>query len=345
MRLAPDEVREVIGFDKEKAEFRECIQSNPCMMIRKSGSEFVCPTHNTYFKPALDAKVNASALWPRILDGLKLFNIPESQLTGVTAFRLSMVQRPRFTAELLPPTTTSSGTFGCLLGDAANAIHFWPGRGLNSGFAAAHSLARNLATRWTGVLRDSDFMRHEAAMAMLQYRHKSRAWRAMISTDPYGKITPIQQVIGDSYRGSVVPDTYEEVFFQRLKEARDRLNGRLDDLPKDSDLKRTISRLAPQTLKALVESKPWDTPSMGGEEADVDMLWASMPPKQSLAPPVPKPSISQSEVDETASPTRHHRVRYFLAGGALTAAIIVVWQRGLTQAISDAITWAQSWFA
>jgi hypothetical protein len=170
MRLAPEEVREVIGVDIGGDEVHQCIQSNPCGMLRKNGGEFLCPTHNTGFKPAIDARKGASVLWPRIEDGLKLFNIPESQLTGVTAFRVSMVQRPRFTTELLPPTPATSGTFGCLIGDAANAIHFWPGRGLNSGFAAAYSLAKNIATRWTskGVLRDSDFMRHEAAMAMLQ---------------------------------------------------------------------------------------------------------------------------------------------------------------------------------
>ena len=67
-------------------------------------------------------------------------------------------------------------TFGFLLGDAANAIHFWPGRGLNSGLASVISLARCLAASWRGTaLRDADFLRHEAVMAMLQYRHKSRA--------------------------------------------------------------------------------------------------------------------------------------------------------------------------
>ena len=61
-----------------------------------------------------------------------------------------MVQRPRFSVQLFPPHRHDAGTFGFLLGDAANAIHFWPGRGLNSGLASAISLARCLARRRDG---------------------------------------------------------------------------------------------------------------------------------------------------------------------------------------------------
>ncbi|CAF4338188.1 unnamed protein product, partial [Adineta steineri] len=33
----------------------------------------------------------------------------------------------------------------CLAGDAAMAVHFWPGRGMNSGMKAAMALSRNIA--------------------------------------------------------------------------------------------------------------------------------------------------------------------------------------------------------
>ena len=75
--------------------------------------------------------------------GLKLFGIKEENVSEMTAFRLAMVHRPRFTALLYPPTQKTSGTFGFLLGDAANAIHFWPGRGLNSGLRRP--------SRWRGA--------------------------------------------------------------------------------------------------------------------------------------------------------------------------------------------------
>jgi 2-polyprenyl-6-methoxyphenol hydroxylase-like FAD-dependent oxidoreductase len=72
-------------------------------------------------------------------------------------FRMSMVQRPRFTAQLFPATPETPGTYGFLLGDTANAIHIWPGRGLNNGIASAVSLARTLKATWSGRrFRDAD---------------------------------------------------------------------------------------------------------------------------------------------------------------------------------------------
>ena len=73
-------------------------------------------------------------------------------------------------------------------------------RGLNSGMASAISLARVLAARWNGRgLRAADLMRHEGLMAMLQYRHKTRAWRAMTVVDEAGE-TPIKERIAEALR-------------------------------------------------------------------------------------------------------------------------------------------------
>jgi hypothetical protein len=97
----------------------------------------------------------------------------------------------------------------------------------------------------------------------------------MISPNRTGKMTPIRDVIDEAYRNEVVPGAYEKQFFQQLKDTRERLKGRIGELPSDSDLRSAISRVSPQTIKVLVESKPWDNLAMGGEEADVDLLWAS----------------------------------------------------------------------
>jgi len=160
-------------------------------MMERGENGFTCVTHDTYFLPAL---LRNSPLWGRVEEGLRMFGIAEENLTAVTCFRLDMVARPRFSAQLFAPTATTPGTFGFLLGDAANAIHFWPGRGLNSGLASALSLARSLAGWWGRPLRDADFMRHEAIMGMLQYRHKSRAWRQMVTTDETGALEPIKDL-------------------------------------------------------------------------------------------------------------------------------------------------------
>lgn len=99
MRLTDEEAKEVVGIDPVRQVFEECIASRPCVMNRSEDGDFLCDTHSTLFLPAL---LKGSALWKRAKEGLALFAVPESDLSAVTAFRLDMVQRPRFTARLHP---------------------------------------------------------------------------------------------------------------------------------------------------------------------------------------------------------------------------------------------------
>jgi hypothetical protein len=274
MRLTDQEARETVGIDPVKQLFTECIQAQPCVLELRSSGEFFCAMHHALFLPAL---LKGSAFWTRVEQGLQMFGVRPENLTAVTGFRLDMVQRPRFTAQLYPKTGTTPGTFGFLLGDAANAIHFWPGRGLNSGLASAISLARCLAAPRRGtVLRDADFVRHEAVMAMLQYRHKSRAWRQMVTTDAAGNTRPIKDLIaqgiaeGDS--GAFDRDSDFSALMQRLIQTRARLEPRIDGLPDDATLRTHMESLPAGFLHALVVSEPWDSASVGGEEVDVDWL-------------------------------------------------------------------------
>ncbi|MCX4405317.1 MULTISPECIES: FHA domain-containing protein [unclassified Streptomyces] len=282
MRLTREEAGNVIGIDPVRQVFEECVAARPCLMSRHEDNEFVCPTHGTLFLPAL---LRSSPLWKQIQEGLRLFGVPEDDLSAITSFRLDMVQRPRFTAQLSRPTATSPGTYGFLLGDAANAIHFWPGRGLNSGLASAVSLSRSLSRVWQGrPLRDADFIRHEAAMSMLQYRHKSRAWNAMVTTDERGVTRAIKDIIADSMEGDRVvaePDAERsdlDLLLDRMRGIRERLAPRLPGMPSDEELRSHLSTLAPSTLRALQESGAWDTLIVGGEEADIDIFYQSDAP-------------------------------------------------------------------
>lgn len=329
MRLHPEEVLEVIGVNLEKQRFEECIQSNPCMMQRQGNdsSKYFCPTHRTYFKPALDSKSDSSLLWPRILDGLRLFGVAESDLIGITAFRLSMIQRPRFTAEILPPTRNSPGTYGCLLGDAANAIHFWPGRGLNSGFASAFSLAHCLSAEWSDEgLRDASFTRHEAMMAMLQYRHKTRAWRAMTTVDPTGNVQSIKKVIGQSYASEDNSNVdYRRLLLDRLVGITGRLKGRLNDLPEARDFERLLSKLkGKHTLRVLYESGGWDTRRMGGDEVELGLLWGER--SSTEKPDNPEPAKSNTNSVPTERASAPPRMRYFLYGAVIALLTLLAFE-------------------
>ncbi|GAA0670676.1 hypothetical protein GCM10010193_23520 [Kitasatospora atroaurantiaca] len=275
MRLTDAEAKEVIGVDPVRHVFEECVASRPCLMAREDGGDFRCSTHGTLFLPAL---VRGSALWKRILEGLVLFGVAEENLTAVTGFRLDMVQRPRFTAELYSATSNTPGTYGFLLGDAANAIHFWPGRGLNSGLASAISLARSLSDSWRGkAFRDADFVRHEAAMSMLQYRHKSRAWKAMVTSDGHGVSCAIKDKIAWSIE-EAAPESAEgeahlDALMDRLRKIRNRLSPRLPGMPDDRALRDHLRRLNSETVRILVASGPWDTLVVGGEEVDLDIFY------------------------------------------------------------------------
>ena len=211
-------------------------------------------------------------------EGLELFGVRPENLIAVTGFRLDMVQRPRFTAQLYPRTATAPGTFGFLLGDAANAIHFWPGRGLNSGLASAISLSRCLASTWRGrPLRDADFVRHEAVMAMLQYRHKSRAWRQMVTTDDAGDVHAIKDLIAQGIAEGDQKKAFDKkadvnALMELLVQIRSRLAPRLDGLPDDATLQAHLERLPGPMLHTLLMSEPWDTSNVGGEEVDVNLL-------------------------------------------------------------------------
>ncbi len=279
MRLTAAETKEVVGIDPIRQVFTECIQAGPCLLERTSGNEFFCGMHHALFLPAL---LKGSAFWARVEQGLELFGVRPENLTAVTGFKLDMVQRPRFSAELYPRTASTPGTYGFLLGDAANAIHFWPGRGLNSGLASAISLARCLAAPRRGLLlRDADFVRHEAVMAMLQYRHKTRAWRQMVTTDEAGNTRAIRDLIAqgitEGEEGAFDAGADFEALMQRLTGTRSRLAARLDGLPDDDTLRAHLERLPPQLLHTLLVSEPWDTGNVGGEEVDVE--WLLEPPR------------------------------------------------------------------
>jgi len=273
MRLTDQEAQEAVGINPVDRVFTPCIQSEPCVLELGADHAFHCAGHHAVFLPAV---LSGSTLWTRVQEGLQLFGVPPENLTAVTGFRLDMVQRSRFSAQLYPRTATTPGTYGFLLGDAANAIHFWPGRGLNSGLASVISLARCLAAGEGTRLRDADFVRHEAVMAMLQYRHKSRAWRQMVTTDAAGNVRAIKDQIAlgiaEGDQGSYDREADLEALTARLSQIRRRLEPRIDGLPDDITLRTHLEQLPGQTLHTLLVSEPWDTGNVGGEEVDVDWL-------------------------------------------------------------------------
>jgi hypothetical protein len=259
MRLSPEEAAEVVGIGDGRPV--DCIQSNPCVMHRGARG-FACETHGTVFKPSVDPH---SFLWPRIQDGLRYFGVAPDKLLAVTAFRLGMQDNPRFTAQLGP------GTFGCLLGDAACALHFWPGRGLNTGLKSALALARCLRRQWQGApLRLSAFQNFEGFMRGLCFRETGRAWAAMKIAGPDGALRGIAERIRAGLTPPFPREALKAEMFARIKAVKDRLAGRMGALPDDDWYMQRLIGLSDPELKVMAESGPWITKEVGGPEVSVD---------------------------------------------------------------------------
>lgn len=218
--------------------------------------------------------LRATRLWPRILDGLKLFGIDENDLLAISCFSISMDHRSRFST-ILHWAPSDHPTYGFLLGDTANAIHFWPGRGLNQGILSAMSLALCLKERWKigKSLREADFSKHEGIMHMLQHRHKSRAWYAMTHRNG-GNVQPISNSIAMGLKKKDIKRAeLLDALLERSTQMLSRLKGRLPELPSPETIKKRLELLSDETLHVLVLSKAWDTQWSGGPEVDLAIFY------------------------------------------------------------------------
>ena len=239
MRLTDQEAKEAVGINPIRQTFTGCIQSEPCLLERNPRGEFFCGTHHTLFLPAL---LRGSPFWTRVEEGLQLFGVPPENLTAVTGFLLNMVQRPQVLGPAVPRYLVDPGDVRL------------PARRRGQRDSL---LARAGPEQRTGVgdlagpvpgaapagptLRDADFVRHEAVMSMLQYRHKSRAWLQMVTADENGDFRPIKDIIAEGIaegeEGAFDRNADLEALLLRLAQIRDRLAARIEGLPDDAALR------------------------------------------------------------------------------------------------------------
>ncbi|MCS7484505.1 hypothetical protein ACFFQW_40185 [Umezawaea endophytica] len=292
MRLTAEEASEIVAIGENSPV--ECISRYRCMMLPR-GDRFVCDRHRAIFKPSID---RLSFLWPRILDGARFFGASPQDILGITMFRLSMTQNSRFTAQL------NSKTFGFLIGDAANSLHFWPGRGLNTGVKSALSLAGTLRSRWQGKqLRSSDFSAHEGLMQQLQYREKARAWTTMVMPQDDGMPRGIEARIRDGLTTTTDRQALTNELWSRMRTIKNRLGSRMGHMPADDWYLSRINGLQTKTLQVLVETGSWITREIGGDEISVDVEFPVLDAPSVVAEPVPaapsRPVMMQIDAEQT----------------------------------------------
>jgi 2-polyprenyl-6-methoxyphenol hydroxylase-like FAD-dependent oxidoreductase len=291
MRLTDDEALEVRGVNPDSRRFSTCrswwrarkheetypcTQSHPCLPEHRFSYSCATEPNRPIFNPS---RFNAnSPLWSRIIDGLTLFDVNPNDLKSITSFKLSMAERPRFTQILFHQTLATPATIATLLGDAAISVHFWPGRGLNTGIASAASLATTVSGAWRKKsFREAHFAAFEGRMAQLQFRNQTRGfYGSMRVDDTTGDVTPIRDFVSRSYEdGPPTRAQHQEnraILSDRVsvihKNVRDRLPKGLPGL---KELSARIDLLTPETVSALVASGPWDTYRPGGPEVDLGL--------------------------------------------------------------------------
>lgn len=227
---------------------------------------------------------NRNALIPtellrHVQQGLKLFDILPADMRSIHSFKLSMVQQNRFSTQLNQPGKQKA-QFAFLLGDAANALHFWPGRGLSQGILSALSLAHCLLDRWRPdkAFREADFSKHEGIMHMLQHRHKTRAWYAMTKSID-DQLYTIQELIANSHLTQ--PNDKAELIdtlMERCFNLRKNLADRLAEKCALTSLYRKLRMLEVETLQMLVGGGQWETQLSGGPEIKLNDFYVSKPP-------------------------------------------------------------------
>ncbi|MDQ2588777.1 hypothetical protein CKY47_33500 [Saccharothrix yanglingensis] len=168
---------------------------------------------------------------------------------------------------------------------------------------SALSLAGTLRSKWQGRrFRSSDFSAHEGLMQQLQYREKSRAWTTMLMPDQDGMPRLVEDRLRDGLEGPHDRAALVRVLFERVKDVKARMTGRMGPLPADEWYLERINGLHVKTLGQLVESGPWITREIGGDEISVDVDFADIATDPNPPLPVLVPQVDPEQT--TLTPLR-----------------------------------------
>jgi hypothetical protein len=236
-------------------------------------------------------KCPQSPVWTIIRQGLDFFKIPYKYVFRVVPIEINVrhasivVRELRFEVKKPEPETNDPEkkeyrtALAFLAGDAAMNVHFWPGRGMNSGMKGAMALARNILRSCTSndsirirtPLRFLDFLDYEGFMARLRAREQQgRSLRVLVD--------PIDKCIETSYTYAYTNHcyvTYRKKLLDKLKETQERLEGRPEWPHKsrqitNEELQFAVKRITAQAVAQLTLANPWPTREMSGVEVLVE---------------------------------------------------------------------------
>lgn len=235
-----------------------------------------------------------SPVWSMIRQGLKFFQIQPKFVFRVMPIQINVRHASVVVRELRFEIPTDKAhvdaedrkyktAIACLAGDAAMNVHFWPGRGMNSGMKAAMALARNVLQACTAKdgsrrirtpLRFLDFVEYEGFMARLRAREQQgRSLRVLDN--------PIDQYVGQAYAYAHLPHCYiryTNKLVKKMKETRDRLQENPDWRHNDrqitdDELQSASKRISTASVAQLSLANPWPTREMSGADVLVEKTY------------------------------------------------------------------------
>jgi 2-polyprenyl-6-methoxyphenol hydroxylase-like FAD-dependent oxidoreductase len=210
-----------------------------------------------------------------------------------------------------------STKLACLVGDSALNVHFWPGRGMNSGMKAAMALARNIVRLCTSKtsppsievrtsLRPQDFGDYAGFMAKLCCRELEGRSNYILD-NPIDK--SVEQANANAH-STPCYRTYITNLRENLRKTRDDLQNRRDWLHTarpvtDAELELACNRIHHTAVAQLSLANRWPTREMSGDEIRVETYF---PFNQNQFLPVPAvPETGQVTFDRQPSHRARHR--------------------------------------
>ncbi|KAK1990891.1 hypothetical protein LX36DRAFT_647240 [Colletotrichum falcatum] len=216
-----------------------------------------------------------SPLWKAILDGLELYGFRQCEVTNIVRIPI-VVRRINKAVEQLLPRCGSSALrrphgLVALAGDAAMTVHFWPGRGANSGMksgiAWADEVARALMRgRFVGLGTASLGPYHDFLQKLQEREHGGRSLPIVRQTgDPdtmawlmrNARLIPrhvaMEWLVGQMRRDAIRIQRREDWAFEQVANLEPQLRAILD-------------KMHPVTLQEMAATFPWPTREMAGAE-------------------------------------------------------------------------------
>ncbi|TQS32939.1 hypothetical protein Golomagni_06732, partial [Golovinomyces magnicellulatus] len=139
MQLTEEEWHQMVSKDGRPVNF-----GRPGCLRKEDGSVPEGFEEDQVFRPSEDRE---SPMWTAISDGLKLFGFKEEEVINIVRIPI-VVQAVQEGVQMLPTAETPQlkrpHAIVAVAGDAAMTVHFWPGRGLNSGIKAGLALGDEL---------------------------------------------------------------------------------------------------------------------------------------------------------------------------------------------------------